>query len=175
VSNVGKLSVEELAAFICQTLADAGITVVLTGGSCVAIWSEGKYVSKDLDFIEEGPVSQRQLARVLKTIGFEPRERYFAHPDTDYLLEFPSGPLMVGDERVREPESIKTSTGVLLLLSPTDCVKDRLAAFFHWNDRQALTQARLVAKARSVRMDEIRAWSLAEGHLQKFKEFAESL
>ena len=27
------------------------------------------------------------------------------------------------------------------LLSPTDCVKDRLAAFYHWKDQQSLEPA----------------------------------
>jgi hypothetical protein len=32
-------------------------------------------------------------------IGFEERNRYFSHPDTEYLIEFPQGPLGVGDEQ----------------------------------------------------------------------------
>jgi len=37
------MSAEELAGLVCGTLQNAGITVTLTGGGCVAIWSEGKY------------------------------------------------------------------------------------------------------------------------------------
>jgi hypothetical protein len=48
------MSAEELAGLVCETLLKAGITTTLSGGGCVAIWSEGKYVSHDLDFIEEG-------------------------------------------------------------------------------------------------------------------------
>ena len=32
-------------------------------------------------------------------------------------------------------------TAFLFGLTPTDAVKDRLAAFFHWSDRQSLEQA----------------------------------
>ncbi|MDI6740798.1 MAG: hypothetical protein QME74_10605 [Candidatus Edwardsbacteria bacterium] len=45
---------------------------------------------------------------------------------------------------------MKLPTGRLHLLSPTDCVKDRLAAYFHWNDRQSLEQAGLVADNRKI-------------------------
>jgi hypothetical protein len=56
------------------------VTVTLTGGACVSIWSEGKYVSHDLDFIEEGPVPPRTVARVLAALGFARKGRHFVHP-----------------------------------------------------------------------------------------------
>jgi hypothetical protein len=64
------MSVEELGALVCQALRDAGVIVTLTGGACVTIWSQGKYVSRDLDFIEEGPVPRRKVREVLKQLGF---------------------------------------------------------------------------------------------------------
>ena len=73
---IADMSVEELAGLVCETLANAGITTTLTGGACVAIWSEGKYVSRDLDFIEEGPVSRRQVKDALTMIGFKEKDRY---------------------------------------------------------------------------------------------------
>ena len=45
---------------------------------------------------------------------------------------------------------ISLETGTLLLLSPTDCVKDRLAAYFFWNDRLSLAQALGVAARNAV-------------------------
>lgn len=164
---------EELAAFVCQALADAGISVTLSGGACVAIWSGGAYESVDLDFIEEGIVGRREIRRVLEKLGFEERQRFFAHPDTDLLIEFPSGPLAVGDEPVGEVVERRFPTGVLRLLSPTDCVKDRLSAWFHWNDRQALEQALLVARAQHIDAAEIRRWAKAEGRIEAFEVFRE--
>ena len=169
---VAGMSAEELAGLVCHTLRAAGITVTLTGGACVAIWSDGKYVSHDLDFIEEGPVPRAQIRSALKRLGFLPKGRHFIHPDTSFLVEFPSGPLMVGDERVTQVVERKTTAGILRLLSPNDCVKDRLAAFFHWNDRQALEQALLVARAQKVDIAEIRRWSRSEGHEEKFRAFS---
>ena len=61
------------------------------------------------------------------------------------------------------------------MLSPTDCVKDRLAAYYFWNDQQALEQAKLVAKNQPVDLDEIRRWSEVEDQLDKFKEIKRDL
>ena len=40
-----------------------------------------------------------------------------------------------------EIASKKYSTGTLRLLTATDCIKDRLAAYYHWRDEQGLEQA----------------------------------
>ncbi|HEX7046292.1 MAG TPA: hypothetical protein VF275_01795 [Gammaproteobacteria bacterium] len=169
------MSPEELAAFICQSLTDAGIVVTLTGGGCVAVWSNGEYESKDLDFVEQGTVPRREIRAVLKDAGFNEDGRYFIHTETDFFIEFPAGPLAVGGEPVGAISERKTATGMLRLLSPTDCVKDRLAAFFHWNDHQALDQASLVARNQKVDLEEIRRWSKAEGEITKFETFRKHL
>jgi hypothetical protein len=175
VKDIGELTEEELAGLVCQTLKAAGIVVTLTGGACVAIWSEGKYVSRDLDFIEEGPVPARKIRDALKPLGFERKGRHFVHPRTEFFIEFPTGPLMVGDQRVEHVSERDTPAGKLRLLSPTDCVKDRLGALFHWNDRQALEQALLVANSQGVDLNDVRRWSLAEGHRAEFREFEQRL
>jgi hypothetical protein len=109
----------------------------------------------------------------LATIGFarQGKGRHFIHPDTKFYVEFPPGPLMVGDERVEQVSERQTPVGKLRLLSPTDCVMDRLAAFFHWNDRQALEQAVMVANTQKVDLGEIRRWSKAERNEEKFALF----
>ncbi|MEI8300182.1 MAG: hypothetical protein WCG10_01035 [Chlamydiota bacterium] len=58
--------------------------------------------------------------------------------------------ITVGWEAVHEFNTLKTTVGVLQLLSPIDCVKDKLASFFHWNDMQALDQAILVASGHTI-------------------------
>jgi hypothetical protein len=137
----------------------------------VAIWTDGQYVSKDLDFVEQGTVPRRELRAVLVRLGFSEDSRYFRHPDTEYVIEFPSGPLAVGHEPVKSTLERVSATGVLRLLSPSDCVKDRLAAFFHWSDQQALRQAVMVARMQPIDLDEVRRWSTAEGMASKFEQF----
>jgi len=169
------MTVGELAAYISSHLRDHGIEVVLSGGSCVAIYSRGKYVSLDLDFIDSRATKRAKIREALKEIGFQEKNRYFIHPDTQFFLEFPSGPLSVGREPVREISIMEFSTGLLKIISPTDCVKDRLAAYYHWGDRQALEQAVLVAEENKVDLDEIAAWSRGEGKLTEFQQISARL
>lgn len=171
MKDIRQMSLAELAAFVCSHLEKRGIRVVLSGGSCVSIYTFNHYVSMDLDLIDLLHTTRRQLRQVLAEIGFTEMDRYFVHPDTEYFLEFPSGPLAVGNEPVSKIDEIHLETGILRLLSPTDCVKDRLAAFYHWNDRQCLQQALWVALEHGVDWNEIDRWSRREGAVEKLEVF----
>jgi len=61
------------------------------------------------------------------------------------------------------------------ILTPTQCVMDRLAAFYHWQDRQALDQAVAVAGAQDVDLDAVRRWSSDEGQGERFAEFLRAI
>jgi hypothetical protein len=163
------MSLAELAAFVCTQLGKHGIKAVLSGGACVSIYTDNPYESFDLDFIEIVPTGRKRIEEALSEIGFAEENRYFKHPDTGFIVEFPAGPLAVGKEPVRAIDEMDFPTGSLLLLSPTDCVKDRLAAFYHWNDLQCLEQALLVTGAKKVDLREIMRWSAAENKSPEFE------
>ena len=61
------------------------------------------------------------------------------------------------------------------ILTPTQCVMERLAAFYHWRDRQALDQAVAVAGSQDVDIDAVRRWSNAEGQGERFAEFLRAI
>ena len=65
--------------------------------------------------------------------------------------------------------------GVIQMLSPTQCVMDRLAAYYFWKDRQALDQAVAVARKHGADQVEIQRWSESEGRLAEFREFLRAL
>jgi hypothetical protein len=67
------------------------------------------------------------------------------------------------------------ATGKVRIISPTDSVKDRLAAFYYWGNQQSLEQAILVSKSVSIDLDSVEAWSLREGKMVKSKEFIQQL
>lgn len=163
------MSLGELAAFVCTHLRKSGVLAVLTGGACVSIHSRNRYQSFDLDFVEEHDTDRKLLKRILSEIGFIEQNRYFKHPDTQYILEFPPGPLSIGSQPVVHIEEKRFRTGRLNLLSPTDCVKDRLAGYFHWDDKQCLEQARLVSQQALINLAEIRAWARKENMAREFK------
>ena len=156
-------------------LCRESITVILSGGSAVSFYSSNKYVSKDLDLINTGFARRSKITSVMEKIGFEEKGRYFISPETQFFVEFPDGPLSVGEEPVKEISEFELSTGTLRVLSPTDCVKDRLCAFYFWKDQQGLAQAVLVAKNQKVDLKEIKRWSETEGKEQEFKVFKKKL
>ena len=165
---IAKMSRLELAAFISSELHKRKIDVVLSGGSCVSIYSNDEYVSMDLDFVNTGFAKRSDIKDAMVALGFAERNRYFYHAETEFLVEFPPGPLGVGNEPVKQIEQISATTGVLKIISVTDCVKDRLAWYYHNNDTECLEQALLVVKFNDVDMLEIERWSIAEDMQKKF-------
>jgi len=176
VKSISEMSQAEFGAFVQTHLRKQGIDVVLSGGASVAIYSEGRYVSEDLDMVAEYSLRRSSLTAAMTMIGFnEPKSRYFIHPESTHIVEFPPGPLSVGGEPVKEITEIKYPTGILRIISATECVKDRLAAYYHWGDLPSLEQAVLVAKANDVDLNEIERWSEVEGASDKLENFLERL
>lgn len=167
-------SIEEVAATVSEALAAAGITAVLSGGAAVQIYSEGLYVSRDLDFVS--PAGHRELDVVLRGLGFSRASgRHYVHEVVPYTLEFPPWPLAVGSELIREWTELAVGKIKVRILTPTQCVMDRLAAFYFWRDRQALDQAVLVATRNEVDIALVERWSKREGRDEHFQEFLTGL
>jgi len=169
------MSIKDLALYVSDYLNKNGIEVVLSGGACVTIYTKNKYLSYDLDFVLLSYIASKRIKKVLERIGFQEEGKYFKHKKSQYIIEFLLPPLSVGNEPVKEISKIKKGNKVLKLLSPTDCVKDRLAAYYHWNDEQSLDQALMVCKENQVDLKEVERWSLNEGMEEKFKVFKENL
>ena len=165
---IPELTIGEFGAYVAAHLQVRGIGVVLTGGSCVTIHSRNRYLSYDLDFIVASDTQRQSLQAALLELGFREKNSYFVHPESQYFVEFPPGPLAVGSEPAGEIVELDFPTGRLRLLSPTDCVKDRLAAYYHWQDRQCLEQAILVTADNHVDLVEIERWSRHEGMMEEF-------
>ena len=55
---------------------------------------------------------------------------YFSQPDTEMLVAFPPGPLSIGDSPVVSTGAMEVGNSMLNLLTPTQCVMDRLAAYY---------------------------------------------
>lgn len=173
MKSIKKMSMEELAGYVCSQLENEGIKTVLSGGSCVEIYSQGKYTSDDIDLIDRFNGGHTKIKNVMTALGFREYNRYFVHEETRYFIEFPRGPLGVGDAPVKDIASRENDTGILRLLTPTDCIKDRLAAYYHWDDPQSLEQAVWVAEQNEFDMVSVEEWSKDEGELEKFKVFSE--
>jgi len=171
VKLTSRSSLAEVAACVAKALARAKIRAVLTGGACATIYSKGKYQSSDLDFVLQSTISPQQLDAVMESIGFYRTSNRYEHPRTNFFVEFPAGPLGIGADIDIRPVVTKIAGTVVKVLSATDSCRDRLAAFYHWNDRQSLITAVQVAKHRKVNLNAIRTWSEREDATDKFTEF----
>ena len=134
---------------------------MLSGGAVVSIYSNSEYVSYDLDFVSIGLA--RKVDGAMRSLGFEKTQRHWTHPRSRYWVEFPPGPVAIGEETIREFAERETRLGTLRLLAPTECVMDRLAWFIHDADTQCLEQAARVAALHPVDLERIERWARGEG------------
>lgn len=175
MKSIKAMTPGELGAFVQSRLKKKGIDVVLSGGMAVQIYSANQYTSRDLDLVQTFFGKRDIIKAEMEAMGFHQEGRSFAHPDTELSVEFPPGPLTVGDEPVKELRSIRYSTGALRLISPTDCVKDRLTWYYHYGDQQCLEQAIMVSQRHEIDLREVQRWSEHEGRFNEFEKIQSRL
>jgi len=156
---------------VATALRSAGIRAVLTGGACASLYTRGGYKSSDLDFVIQNAASETQLDKAMDSIGFNRVGNLYEHPEAPFFVEFPAGPLGIGSDLHIHPVEYKIKGTIVSALSPADSCRDRLVAFYHWDDRQALKVAVSIARRRRLNLTSIRQWSDHEGALSKFEEF----
>ena len=162
-------TIEQLGAIVCQALRDVGIDAFLSGGAVVSIYSNNQFESLDLDFVSFG--GRRKIKAVMEKLGFlQDKSRLFRHPHSVYMVGFPGTALVIGDEPIREFAERVVEGKTLKLLTPTDCVKDRLAAYIHGGDRQGLEQAALVASQHACNFAQVEKFCKTEGATSAFQE-----
>ncbi|NQW03050.1 MAG: hypothetical protein HQ485_03390 [Acidobacteria bacterium] len=168
-------TLRHVVAAVSSILKKRGITAVLTGGACASLYTRGAYLSYDLDYILRGTVTRDQLDRAMADIAFTRLGAQYQHPAVPFFVEFPPGPLAIGDDDLVEPVDIRVGNVRVSGLSATDSCRDRLAAFYFWNDEQSLRVAAEIARRQTVEIDTIRNWSRKEGHSRGFRRFEEEI
>lgn len=158
-------SIVEIASLVSQALDAAGITAVLSGGAAVSVYSENEYASVDLDFVTSA--RNVTIAKALEPHGFvhSKGRKELVHPDSDFTIEFPPGPLAFGATVAETADGtvVNTEFGALRIVTPTQSVMDRLAHFVAWNDNQAFDQAAMVARRCPVDWTQLERWAEHEG------------
>ncbi|MDR3243901.1 MAG: hypothetical protein LBT79_04050, partial [Elusimicrobiota bacterium] len=125
----------------------------------------------DFDFVCEHTLDEIEIA--LNAICFKRNGRLFINDKCKFTLDFVAPPVMIAQEHISDKSILKTKFGDLYLLTPMDCVRDRLAAYYFWNDPQCFQQALLVYKNYTAQIDIniIKNWSIKENFKDKFEEF----
>jgi hypothetical protein len=172
------VSEEELWKFVGWHLANKGIQSILVGGSVVSIYSRGAYRSGDLDMVEPLISRGKDIHDTMEQLGFRKFGRHYRHPKCDHLfVEFVSSPVSIGEDYRIKPKEVKVEGNILKILSPTDCIKDRLASFFYFKSRDCLDQAVLVAKNQRYDISKVKEWCLNEPGAgeEGFTEFKDAI
>lgn len=163
---------KSLWEYVSWYLSKNGISTILVGGGVVSIYTDGAYKSGDLDFVLEQYLTDK-LPEVLSEIGFKQKEgRHFKHPECKHLfIEFQNPPVGIGEDTSIKPISIEFHGAKIKILSPTDCIRDRLASYIHFKARDCLEQAVLVAKKHPFNSKKIKDWCISEGAPKSFEDF----
>ena len=167
---------EELWKYVASHLAKNEVEVVLVGGAVVSIYTQGAFVSGDLDFVLYD-FSRQKLESVLTKLDFIKRGgRHFVHPQCPHLyLEFMSFPAFIGDDYSIIPDEVDHEGVNIKIFSPTDSVRDRLASYIHFKAKDCLDQAVMIAKRQPINFEKVRLWCVSEGSPQSFEDFMEKL
>jgi len=160
----------ELWNYIAYHLKQKGIDTILVGGAVVSIYSKGAYQSGDIDLVMVESV--KEIEPILNELGFKKENRHFEHPECPHLfVEFVSPPAAIGDDYNIIPDEVKIGNMMLKILSPTDCIRDRLASYLFFDARECMDQAVLVANAQKFSHEKVKNWCANEGHPEIYEEF----
>ena len=175
VRLAARSSLADVAVAVGDALRRAGIRGVLTGGACASLYSAGAFHSVDVDIVLEGTPTVEAVDAALSPLGFKRRRDRYVHSTVPFFVEFPRGPLGIGEDFKIRPVWRARRGARALALSATDACRDRLAAFYHWNDRQSLGVAVAIARRHRVQLLKIREWSRREGHAHRYATFLDAL
>ncbi|GBU25027.1 hypothetical protein R83H12_01666 [Fibrobacteria bacterium R8-3-H12] len=154
----------ELWQYVALELNKSGIKTVLVGGAVVAIYSNGAYSSGDLDIvIDSYLLKDDTITNVMQNMGFVKDGRHWKHKDCKHLfIEFIRPPIAICNDYHIKPEKYLVNGQELFILSPNDCVRDRLAGYVYFKSAECLEQAALVAIAKQVKLPELSEWAKNE-------------
>lgn len=99
--DYSKTPIVELAAILVEHLQQHGIEVVLVGGLAVEIYTENLYLTKDIDMVNTNYKKPSYVHKVMGELGFQKRGRVYISKTTNITVEFPPGPLAVGNNLIQ--------------------------------------------------------------------------
>lgn len=160
--------ITELAGIIAEHLHLHGIEVVLVGGLAVEIYTENLYLTNDIDMVNTNYQPPKQIHAAMAELGFHKQGRVYVNNTTAITVEFPSAPLSVGDELIKSTTHAQVANKNIPILKVEDVVKDRLAAFIHWQDRQSLIQATAILIKHHLKPAAFKKFCMREGTAEHY-------
>lgn len=178
-------TLEDVCFEVSTALDRHSIIGVLTGGSAATVYASGAYGSLDADFVLTSYPDRERLEKALADVGYHPCPvpGMYEHQKSRFTLDFPKGPLAVGGDYIHETTTLERGNLRLRIITATDCVRDRLAGFYYWNDYTSLNAAVEVTRAHRDRIDfaGLHEWTARESgpppadYQVKYEEFLKRL
>ena len=176
--EIDAFNTEQFWQYVAVHLKQHNYETILVGGAVVAIYSDEAYTSGDLDLIVTNKLTL-DLEPVMAEIDFYrlPERRYFGHRESKkYLIEFPPGPVEIAESTNIKPSTRKIGQTVIKLLSPTDCIIDRLMSYIYFNGhREDIENAVLVARKQKYNKAKVKAACFENHREDVYNEFIETL
>ncbi|RLT92816.1 MAG: hypothetical protein D9N14_20195 [Ketobacter sp.] len=163
MTDFSTTSIVELATLVAEHLHSHGIEVVLVGGLAVEIYTENLYLTKDIDMVNINYQAPAKIHAAMLELGFHKKGRVYVNESTDISVEFPSPPLSVGDELIKSTTKLTIANRSIPILKVEDVVKDRIAAYIHWSDKQSLIQAAAIILKHKLKPKMFRQFCEVEG------------
>lgn len=163
MTDFSTTNITELAAVVAEHLIDQGIEVVLVGGLAVEIYTENLYLTKDIDMVNTNYSPTKALNTAMGELGFYKQGRVYVNDTTDITVEFPPGPLSVGDELIKTTTRQQIGNKTIPVLTIEDVTKDRLAAYIHWRDSSSLIQATTILIKHQLQPESFKTFCEQEG------------
>lgn len=165
------LKLKEAVQLISSHLASRGHNPVLIGEACAYLYFGTVMTPKTIEFSINN-YSIDMVNAAMLGLGFIPTgEHSFVNEKYPVEVLLTPHPVSVGDDIVENYRILKTAKGSIKALTPTDCVRHRLAVFYRFGERTALSDAVKVARRQKVDLDFVRRWSGWEWAGDKFEEF----
>jgi hypothetical protein len=139
----------EVAAKASACLAEAGIQVVVVGGSAITVHAPEVYTSHDIDFAAINGTDRRAFGKALAQLGFRLEGRDYVHPDSSFSLDLVADTPLIDQRQVSKFATVETRFGPVRVFKFEDAIADRIAAFLHWGDSESLYIAERVVQARA--------------------------
>ncbi|MFH1653861.1 MAG: hypothetical protein ABIE74_07365 [Pseudomonadota bacterium] len=115
----------KIASVIAEALHEIDIDPVLVGGAAVAFYSDGRYVTEDIDMLApSGP----DVQEVMEELGFSRFGKDYINKELNIYVEFPGSSLGPTERAI----VIKVGDVDLKIVSIEDLIIDRLNAFKYW-------------------------------------------
>lgn len=137
------------AAVLAEALEKKGITPVLVGGGALEFYTQGNYMTLDIDLVVEG---REQAKKVLEEMGFHriSGKKNWYNEDLELSVEIPDYKLAGSMERVTAVDIEDNLTAYVIGIE--DLLIDRLNAYKYW---RSLSDGEWASATLSIHFDDV--------------------